>query len=286
MRKRGLKRKIVVLGSMIVSTLLLIYYFISAQNLQQDLLDSQKTVALLSDNSLMYQRLASVDSLLLTGSYDKALQSYSSYLQEDSVFNDVISLRVELAQQLITQQKVIEQKKIKDNSPAPDSLIISRTATPFEVRKYDSISFALEKALLKLNKVNTQLKQRSFGEYLEFKSSKGNTIYYVGQVKGGKANGRGMGLFKTGSRYEGHWKNNERSGEGTFYWPDGQYYIGSYVRDRREGKGTYYWPNGDRFEGDWENDQRNGRGTFYNEDGKVVARGLWVNDELIKEEKN
>ena len=136
-----------------------------------------------------------------------------------------------------------------------------------QIEQKDSLNFALEKANIQLRNLRSQLKERSFGEYLTFKSKKGNQMHYVGKVNNGMANGYGMALLDTGSRYEGEWKNNQRHGEGSFYWSDGDYYVGHYENAERNGFGTYYFHNGEKYVGDWKDDKRNGDGNFYGKDG-------------------
>lgn len=69
---------------------------------------------------------------------------------------------------------------------------------------------------MKIQNLQRQVKQQTTGDYLSFKSGKGNTVYYVGEIKNDMANGKGIALFGTGSRYEGEWKNNLRHGKGLF----------------------------------------------------------------------
>ena len=156
-----------------------------------------------------------------------------------------------------------------------------RLATPNEVRQYDSLIFALKKTNIQLENIKKQYTKKSFGQYLTFKSGKGTSIHYVGEVKNGKANGNGIALLSSGSRYEGNWKDNLWHGKGSFFWPDGDKYVGDYKENKRTGKGTYYWHNGDKYVGEWKNDKRDGEGTFYNNDGKIVI-GIWSLDELVE----
>lgn len=272
--------KVAPYGGLAVALAIIFYYVFRTQELK----DSFETIQVESEringevNEL--KGLLALDSLLLDGDYEAALKAYQGESQDAFV-----TTRIAIARKLIRQkQEILDIRAVRD-SVSIDSTIVSISATPFEVRQYDSISFALQKAQLQIEKLNGQLKQRSFGEYLEFKSQKGNTIYYVGQIKKGKANGKGVALFNTGSRYTGEWKDNMRHGEGSFYWPDGQYYIGEYVNNNREGKGTYYWPNGEKFVGDWKKDQRSGQGSFYSSEGEIVASGIWEDDELVKVNK-
>ena len=175
----------------------------------------------------------------------------------------------------------------KDNVPNDmrDSTKMETLTSARELNSYDSLNFIIEKKQVQLNALRAQLERKSFGEYLRFKSKKNNQMHYVGQVKNKKANGIGIALLDTGSRYEGEWKDNERHGQGTFYWADGERYEGSYSNDKRSGLGTYYWPNGEKYVGQWAEDKRNGAGTFYGSDGEVVTKGIWKNDKL-KEQRD
>ncbi len=259
-----------------------IVFFISKSvQLQKELVKIEEENNLISEKIDTYEKLAKIDSLLLGGDYDAAIASYSASMEFEEGDNMVIPLRIALAEKLM-------QNRIH-TSPILDSLISKKDTLPKSnwseetaVRKYDSLNFYLEKTKVQLTRLKKQLKQKSFGEYLTFKSRKGTQMHYIGQVKDGKANGFGVALLDTGSRYEGYWKNNQRHGEGTFYWPDGEYYVGNYIDDKRSGFGTYYWTNGEKYAGEWEDDKRSGNGNFFDAEGDVVAGGEWDDDELVK----
>ena len=87
-----------------------------------------------------------------------------------------------------------------------------------------------------------QLARKSTSGYLTFSDSKGIKIHYVGEVKEGKALGQGVGLYSTGSRYEGEWQDNLRHGDGTFFWPDGEYYKGSFALTNAKARETITGP--------------------------------------------
>ncbi|QLG46930.1 MORN repeat-containing protein [Costertonia aggregata] len=231
----------------------------------------------------IYEDLLSKDSLLLTGDYHNALKAYDKIALELGSENYGLKTRIALAKTIrsYTMGRAIKQKDTVEN----DSLAQNRIAGPVEIQRYDSLSFAHEKAKIQLNRLRKQLEEKSFGEYLTFKSVKGNQMHYVGQVRNNTANGYGIALLDTGSRYEGEWKNNQRHGEGAFYWPDGEYYVGSYVNGKRTGYGTYYWPNGEKYIGYWKDDKRNGHGEFYATDGTILTSGVWENDKLVETEK-
>ena len=264
------------------------YFYIQVRGLQNELSELTTKESELATNAQVQQQLNEIDALLFEGEYAKAIAAYRSGLKSkgDSGHAAAIEMRINFARNVLSSLKPAEiltdSNSINSNA---DSIRTLNAALPEEVRKYDSVSFALDKANLQIQNLRRQLQKKNSGEYLTFKTSKGKRLHYVGQVKNKKANGRGVALLVTGSRYEGEWKNNLREGSGAFYWPDGQYYIGDYKADKRHGKGTYYWPNGEKYIGQWADDHRNGEGTFYGKDGEIIAKGMWKNDKLDEQNK-
>jgi len=260
-----------------------IYLINKTVQLKAQLTTEQQAKIEMTERIDSYEQLGRIDSLLVKGDYDAAIASYRSTL--DIAADNVIGLplRIELAEKLANTKVAFKPKN--DDAPKTDTISIPSTTTA-KVREMDSLRFSLEKTKVQLTRLRGQLKQKSFGEYLQFQSKKKNQMHYVGQVKNGKANGYGIALLDTGSRYEGGWQDNKRSGRGTFYWADGQHYEGGFANDMRNGLGTYYWPNKEKYVGQWKDDMRNGQGVFYGADGKVVAKGSWENDKLVKDDKN
>ncbi|WP_136465936.1 MORN repeat-containing protein [Flagellimonas onchidii] len=256
------------------------------KGLQNDLQEQITTHERFSEQIALHQQLLDIDSLLVDGNYQQALQSYR---EQDRLFKEIsdsrIGLRIALAEKMDDMHRQIVTDSFQETEKSIDTNQVHMVATPREIKQYDSISFALEKAKVQLSRMRRLVQQKSFGEYLTFTSSKGSQVHYVGQVKNGKAQGQGVAILSTGSRYEGEWKNNLRHGNGTFYWADGQSYEGEYSNDKRHGIGTYHWSNGEKFVGLWKDDQRTGEGTFYGKDGKVVASGIWEDDKLIAANK-
>jgi hypothetical protein len=74
---------------------------------------------------------------------------------------------------------------------------------------------------------------------------------YIGEVKEGKANGRGIYNWKIGYQYLGDWVDDKPQGSGVLIYPDNRKYEGDFLNGKREGKGRLYWPNGDIYEGDF-----------------------------------
>lgn len=240
-----------------------------------------------SQDSILKISLFQIDSLLIRGDYNSALSAYEQ--QFNTVQNDGkedVTFRIKVAKQLVDIHKspnLIDQKK--DSITALDT-ITKPTETNLAIRTYDSLTFVLEKTKVQLERIKKQLKKKSYSEYLTFRNPKKHQLHYIGQVSDKKANGYGIAVFDTGSRYEGEWVNNLRQGEGAFYWPDGEFYKGEYDNDLRNGLGTYYWPNGEKYIGQWKDDQRNGEGIFYDKDGKIITSGIWKKDKLVEEFKN
>ena len=268
----------------IVSGCIALYFFVRTQVLQNELKATQTTVVEQTKKEELLASLQDIDDMLLQGQYQQALEAYENqFASADSTAAPIIEKRIQLARSLMAmQQRIYENNRSTDDTVTVDSTAIAMISTPDEIRKFDSLQFAIEKIKVQLDNAQQQLKQKAFGEYLTFTNSKGNTIYYVGEVRNKMANGKGVALYSTGSRYQGSWKDNQRHGYGTFYWPDGERYDGDYVNDRREGVGTYFWPNGEKFAGGWKNDRRSGKGAFYSEDGEIMASGIWKGDELVE----
>lgn len=226
--------------------------------------------------------ITQADSLLIAGNYGKALEDYQQ-LSSTSGLNT--ELRRTITTRLLAMKSQIDKLDREGSRTESDRNIRNSGDVKTSTKDIDSLNFALEKAQLQLKSVKEQMSENSFGKYITFKSTKGNRLHYVGGVKNNKANGYGIAILDSGSRYEGEWQNNKRHGQGSFYWIDGEHYEGTYKNDLRSGQGSYYWTNGEKFVGNWEMDMRNGEGTFYDKDGKVLTSGIWEDDKLVKEYK-
>ena len=86
---------------------------------------------------------------------------------------------------------------------------------------------------------------------------------YDGEFKNDKREGKGIIYWNNGDRYEGDFKNEIREGKGKYYCNNGDRYEGDWKNNKSEGKGIIYWKNGDRYEGDWKNNKKEGKGIIY-----------------------
>ncbi len=263
-----------------------IFFLFKTQSLHKKIKNLEQLEAQSEANDENYDKLVSIDTLIFEGKYKEALDAYVDIEEKMRGNNSLdIKARVQFAKELIRMETIVQSNDFAKDTTTTDTLTNTKSEITEDINAYDSLSFVLEKAKVQISSMRNQLLKKSFGEYLTFKSTKGNKMHYVGQVKNKRANGYGVAILDTGSRYEGQWRENMRHGEGKFYWTDGESYEGSYVQDKRNGQGTYHWPNGEKYIGEWKDDKRSGHGEFYNEKGTIVTRGIWKDDKLVKEEK-
>lgn len=273
-------KKRTVLGVVLLLIAVASSLYLAYRNAQlEDELEETTVGNAVSVDSAYTKEVKKIDSLLYAGDYQAAAEGYENIGSVNQDTNLDLELRRKVASNFLALSK-----RAQNSSTSPSLSTASFEDSNLDMRDADSLRFELEKANLRLGKVQSELRRRSFGQYLNFESSKGNQMHYVGQVQQGKANGEGIAILDTGSLYEGQWKDNMRHGQGKFFWSDGQYYVGNYENDKRSGEGTYFWSNGDKYVGEWENDKRNGYGKFYNKSKELIASGIWKEDELVEED--
>ena len=216
---------------LVIATVVAVFLMFRNTSLERELAQRKSELDGVQNEIIHYEGLLSIDSVLVSGDVDGAIGLYSRSL-ETNKSNRSVELRIALAKtfsELKANASSLNPYSGTEDSTATENVVNSR-----ELNSYDSLNFIIEKKQVQLNAIRRQLEQKSFGEYLQFKSKKNNRLHYVGQVRNEKANGMGIALLDTGSRYEGEWKDNQRHGQGTFYWPDGERYEGSYSNDKRQ----------------------------------------------------
>lgn len=84
------------------------------------------------------------------------------------------------------------------------------------------------------------------------------TVTWSGDCARGQAQGYGVEIWRSvedgkrrESRYVGTMRDGKKEGKGVFTHPDGSRYEGEYKNGRRHGRGTAVFANGDRCEGEW-----------------------------------
>ena len=125
----------------------------------------------------------------------------------------------------------------------------------------NNISYKITKLIDLYNKMSNNEQDNSRTVTYE------NGEKYVGDLKNGLKNGKGIYLYANGNRYEGDWKDDKREGRGKFIFVNGDIFEGECKNDKANGKGVKYFNNGDKYEGDWKDDAMEGRGILYSANG-------------------
>lgn len=224
--------------------------------------------------------------------YDRDLEKAISHLKaikpadESSKVQQRIDTLEKIRKELASDTMSLQQYKVRLNAQNDEVQKLKDQKDSIDETLNDQLSSVQNEkdSLLEvIQKKEKALKRKEDIKVISFKSTKGDQVHYLGEVENGKANGGGIGIWRTGSIYKGKWKNNKRHGEGTFEWADGQKYEGDFKNDIRTGKGTYFWPSGERYEGEFRNNRREGQGTLYDPDGNVSFKGKWKDDKPVTE---
>lgn len=113
---------------------------------------------------------------------------------------------------------------------------------------------------------------------LTWSDEKGPVSIYDGDLSGGKRNGNGNWLHRSGSKYSGSWKNNLKHGEGEYWLKNGDYYKGDFLDDKLHGTGKYVFADGSVYEGQFANGEKQGSGKLTFPDGRV-HQSTWEKDQ-------
>ena len=86
-------------------------------------------------------------------------------------------------------------------------------------------------------------------------------IYYGEWEKSGnRRHGRGIQVWKDGSRYEGYWIEDKGNNKGKLVNPNGSIYEGEWLDDKPHGYGVYTHIDGTKYEGYLKEDKQDGKG--------------------------
>lgn len=255
----------------------------------------------LAEDKKYYEIRARADSLLLEGEYEAGLSIFKQLRENASIDSSTYRSYIEFVegQKLKKEQiewnlKSLEQEKDRLEADLGLSKEVSSILADSRSQFMDSLFVIKDRASVRIRAYRDSLQRQEevidslqdiHRELLTFKNDRGTRVVYLGDVKDGKANGRGIGVWEDAGIYRGSWKENQRHGEGRFEWDDGEVYEGEYKNDHRSGHGVYEWTSGQKYKGQWKNDKRSGYGTLYNEYGNVSYEGEWRGDAPTREKQ-
>ena len=104
---------------------------------------------------------------------------------------------------------------------------------------------------------------------------RGRTSRFIGEVRDGAPNGRGVQTWPGGDRYEGEFRAGRRHGRGTYVWSNGDRYRGEWRDGRQHGLGVFTWRGGNRYTGYFRLGQPDGFGLCLTDGGLI--EGEWDN---------
>ena len=103
---------------------------------------------------------------------------------------------------------------------------------------------------------------------------------YRGRMSGGRAEGQGLYLDRSGLSYEGGWRKGQPEGRGTLRLRSSAEYVGEVRAGRAHGAGRFFDVDGEMFEGVFQQGLRTGRGVTVLPSGRSY-RSEWVRGEEI-----
>ena len=107
-----------------------------------------------------------------------------------------------------------------------------------------------------------------------------NSIYYgEWDSSNKKRHGRGIQIWKDGSKYSGYWINDKANKKGKIVYNDGNIYEGEWLDDKHNGKGILTNIDGTVYEGGWKDDKQHGLGK------EVWPDGAWYEGEYFEGKK-
>ena len=102
---------------------------------------------------------------------------------------------------------------------------------------------------------------------------------YMGEIKNGKPDGRGIKLKPDGGKYVGEFKDGLPNGQGTETFSNGEKYIGEFKDGKFHGQGTKTWSDG-MYVGKYK-DGKLWTGIFYDKNRNISFKV--VNGRMIKQ---
>ncbi len=107
--------------------------------------------------------------------------------------------------------------------------------------------------------------------------SNGYTVKYVGQFLNGVMSGKGTMIYSNGAFLTGDWKDGKMNGKGANVNKEGTFYVGGMKDGVRSGKGWLVLSSNAFYLGEFKNDTYDGMGIYGWGDGRTLAQNIYVN---------
>lgn len=256
--------------------------------------DQKERVDSLKSELLWLTQLSGMDYNFISGEYEVAKTEYQNILNSLPNFHHLkTSVDLRLARISSIDNATKSDATIKDIETMQLALrqrdeiieLLNNTMDSLNTEhknEHNQLALQIKEQETELTQRLNEIHRKEKIQVISFKSQKGKLIHYLGEVKDGKANGGGVGIWSTGSMYKGEWKENLRHGQGKYQWVDGDVYEGTYINDIREGEGVYHWASGEHYDGEWSDDKRNGFGKLFDKDNNLTYQGQWRNDKIVE----
>lgn len=256
--------------------------------------DQKERVDSLKSELLWLTQLSDMDYNFISGEYEVAKTEYQNILNSlPNLHHLKTSVDLRLSRISSIENATKSDATIKDIETMQLALrqrdeiieLLNNTMDSLNTEhknEHNQLALQIKEQETELTQRLNEIHRKEKIQVISFKSQKGKLIHYLGEVKDGKANGGGVGIWSTGSMYKGEWKENLRHGQGKYQWADGDVYEGTYINDIREGEGVYHWASGEHYDGEWSDDKRNGFGKLFDKDNNLTYKGQWRNDKIVE----
>lgn len=107
--------------------------------------------------------------------------------------------------------------------------------------------------------------------------SNGYTVKYVGQFVNGVMSGKGTMIYSNGAFLTGDWKDGKMNGKGANVNKEGTFYVGGMKDGVRNGKGWLVLSSNAFYLGEFKNDTYDGMGIYGWGDGRTLAQNIYIN---------
>ncbi len=103
-------------------------------------------------------------------------------------------------------------------------------------------------------------------------------LWYAGYFLNGKFEGKGALIFKDGFFLSGNWKGGKLNGTGTNLTKTGDIYIGDFSDGSKQGQGIYVFKDNSILSGNFKADKYDGRCIYINTTGDIISDNIYRSD--------